>query len=59
MNPADGGMGDGDSDFKIGNVRIEVGGSQKPRKQADFVVRDDVDLPTPGMLPMWLLGLQY
>ncbi len=48
-----------DSDFLIGRRTIEVGGAGKSRKQADCVVRDDVDLPSPGVLPLWLLGLQY
>ena len=48
-----------DSDFVVGSYRIEVGGARKTRKQADYVVRDDIDLPSEGVLPMWLLGLQY
>ncbi|MCF7848094.1 MAG: AAA family ATPase [Kiritimatiellales bacterium] len=48
-----------DSDFLVGRRTIEVGGAGKSRKQADFVVRDDTDLPSPGVLPLWLLGLQY
>ena len=50
---------EGDSDFLVGHRTIEVGGAGKSRKQADFVVRDDTDLPSPGVLPLWLLGLQY
>ena len=46
-------------DFLIDDRRIEVGGRTKSRKSADMVVRDDVDLPTGDVLPMWLLGLEY
>jgi predicted AAA+ superfamily ATPase len=48
-----------DSDFQIDNYQIEVGGSSKKRKQADYVVRDNIDLPADQVLPMWMLGLQY
>ena len=48
-----------DSDFTVEGRTIEIGGRGKSRKQADYVVRDDLDLPAPGVLPLWLLGLQY
>ncbi|MEI2421177.1 hypothetical protein V6O07_12965, partial [Arthrospira platensis SPKY2] len=32
-------------DFLIDNRKVEVGGRKKERKDADFVVRDDIDLP--------------
>lgn len=28
-------------------------------KKADFVVRDDVDVPVDNVIPLWMLGLQY
>jgi len=46
-------------DFLIGHRKVEVGGRKKGRKDADFVVRDDVDLPTGQVLPLWMLGLEY
>jgi len=48
-----------DSDFTVEGLTIEVGGTGKSRKKADYVVRDNLDLPAPGVLPLWLLGLQY
>lgn len=46
-----------DCDFIVNGLRIEVGGQRKRAKAADFVVRDNVDLPSGNILPMWLLGL--
>lgn len=46
-------------DFLVDNRKIEVGGRKKGRKDADFVVRDDVDLPAGQVLPLWMLGLEY
>ena len=40
-------------------ITIEVGGSSKERKKADFVIRDDSDYPAPGVIPLWLLGMMY
>jgi hypothetical protein len=39
--------------------RIEVGGAKKQRKQADFVIRDDIDFPGTNALPLWTLGMMY
>jgi len=41
------------------DVKIEVGGISKRPKSADFVIRDDLDLPAGKALPLWLLGLGY
>ena len=46
-------------DFHDGTLRYEVGGSNKSRKHADIVIRDDVDLPSRGVLPLWMMGLLY
>jgi len=46
-------------DFVIGDLRIEVGGQKKSAKSADFVVRDNTDLPSGKTIPMWMLGLAY
>ena len=46
-----------DCDFMVNDLRIEVGGRTKKAKSADFVVRDNVDMPSGKIIPMWLLGL--
>ncbi len=46
-------------DFVVDGVSIEVGGKNKRRKEADFVVRDDIDIPHSENLPLWVLGFQY
>jgi hypothetical protein len=38
---------------------LEVGGSSKSAKQADFVIRDDADYPARNAMPLWLLGFLY
>lgn len=48
-----------DCDFIVDGHRIEVGGQRKHPKTADFVVRDNTDVPTGNILPLWLLGLAY
>jgi len=47
-------------DFVVdGSIRIEVGGRTKQRKSADLVVRDGLDVPSPGVLPLWALGFLW
>jgi len=47
-------------DFVVdGSIRIEVGGARKERKQADYVVRDRVDVPAHGVIPLWMLGMMW
>jgi len=46
-----------DCDFIVNDIRIEVGERTKKAKAADFVVRDNADLPSGKILPMWLIGL--
>lgn len=48
-----------DYDFLIDNRTVEIGGRKKERKNAKWVIRDDVELPTGPVLPLWMLGLQY
>lgn len=48
-----------DCDFIAGELRIEVGGARKNIKAADFVIRDNLDLPSGNSLPLWLPGLGY
>ncbi len=47
------------ADFVVDGLKVEVGGRNKKRKAADFVVRDDTDIPLKGILPMWCLGFGY
>ena len=48
-----------DYDFLIDNRKVEIGGRKKDRKNAELVIRDDVDLPSGPVLPLWMLGLEY
>jgi predicted AAA+ superfamily ATPase len=48
-----------DYDFLIDDRKVEVGGKKKDRKNSDYVVRDDVDLPSGRVIPLWMLGLEY
>lgn len=43
-------------DFVVGGRLVEVGGRGKRRTKAEFVVRADVELPSPGVLPLWTVG---
>ncbi|MEK6704294.1 MAG: AAA family ATPase [Bdellovibrionota bacterium] len=42
-----------------GKTTIEIGGATKKRKKADFMIRDGTDVPTTGVIPMWLLGFAW
>jgi hypothetical protein len=46
-------------DFLIDQFKVEVGGKNKESKKADFVLRDDVDIPDGNMIPLWMLGFEY
>jgi uncharacterized protein len=46
-------------DFSVGKITLEVGGRNKSAKGADFVLRDDVDLPSKKVIPLWSLGMIY
>jgi predicted AAA+ superfamily ATPase len=46
-------------DFLIDQFKVEVGGKNKEPKRADFVLRDDVDIPDGDMIPLWMLGFEY
>lgn len=51
---------DSTGDFVVdGGTTIEVGGRSKRAKSAEFVVRDDLDVPTRNAIPMWALGFGY
>lgn len=45
------------SDFEVNDFSVEIGGRSKKIKKADFVIRDDIDMPKKGVLPLWSLGL--
>ncbi len=52
------------SDFSIGKYTFEVGGARKSRGQLSgvsdgFVVRDDVEYLSGGVVPLWGFGLMY
>ncbi len=36
-----------------------MGGPSKKIKNADFVIRDDIEYPSRNALPLWLLGMMY
>jgi hypothetical protein len=43
---------------------FEVGGHKKGRRQIaevpnSFVVKDDIEYGTPGIIPLWMFGLNY
>lgn len=48
-----------DCDFTCDGLKIEVGGKNKKIKRADYVIRDDVDIPALNIIPMWLLGMGW
>jgi hypothetical protein len=48
------------ADFAIDDeFSVEVGGPRKARKRADFVIRDGIDWPAPGIVPLWTLGFLW
>ncbi|MCK4764498.1 MAG: hypothetical protein KAW12_20025 [Candidatus Aminicenantes bacterium] len=50
---------DAEYDFLIDQFKTEVGGKKKGAKKADFVLRDDVDIPDGKVIPLWMLGFEY
>jgi hypothetical protein len=46
-------------DFVTEGFTLEVGGPNKKKKNADYVVRDGIDVPVPGVIPMWILGMMW
>ena len=53
-----------DSDFCIDEYTFEVGGKNKKRKQiADipngYVVKDNIEFASDGVIPLWAFGLLY
>ncbi|MCD6267925.1 MAG: ATP-binding protein, partial [Thermotogaceae bacterium] len=46
-------------DLIFNNIRLEIGGPNKKPKQADYVIRGDIDLPVRNAIPMWVLGMGW
>lgn len=46
-------------DFLIDNKKIEVGGKNKKLKKADFVLKDDIEIPLRNNIPLWVAGTIY
>ncbi len=46
-------------DFFLNNIKIEIGGKNKKRKNADFVIMDDIDVPFGNKIPLWVCGMVY
>lgn len=47
------------ADFVFDGRTLEVGGKNKKGKNADFVIRDDVDVPIRNIIPLWMLGMLW
>lgn len=52
------------TDFRIGDAIFEVGGAKKGKKQLagnpnGIVVRDDIEVGAPAIVPLWHFGLNY
>ncbi len=46
-------------DFIFNDIKIEVGGGNKKTKGADFVIKDDIDVPVKRSIPLWVLGMMW
>lgn len=46
-------------DYVVDGKRVEVGGHAKKVKKADFVIRDDIDVPVGNKIPMWMIGMVF
>jgi predicted AAA+ superfamily ATPase len=44
---------DSQYDYRVGERTFEIGGRSKKAKQADYVIRDDIDLPAGKVIPLW------
>ena len=52
------------SDFLVDGHTFEVGGHKKGRRQIaevpdSYVVKDDIEYATQGVVPLWMFGLNY
>jgi len=48
-----------DCDYMIDGKKIEVGGKGKKIKNADYVIRDDIDVPFGNKIPLWMVGMVF
>ena len=46
-------------DYIINGIKFEIGGRNKKRKNAEYIVSDDLDIPLGNRLPLWMAGFQY
>jgi hypothetical protein len=46
-------------DFLVDKMTLEIGDRNKKLKGADFVIRDDMEMPGTRTSPMWSLGMMY
>jgi hypothetical protein len=46
-------------DYLVSNYSIEVGGKHKNNKRADYVIKDDIDVPYKNNIPMWMAGFCF
>lgn len=46
-------------DFEVDKYKIEIGGKDKKRKKADWIIADDIELPMKNKIPLWLLGMAW
>ena len=52
------------SDFEIDGMTFEVGGRRKGKKQlataeVGYIVRDDIEIGSGNIIPLWAFGLTY
>lgn len=45
-------------DFVSHGMLFEVGGRNKKAKSANYVIRDDLEYPSPRQIPLWTMGLR-
>ena len=45
--------------FNGRNISIEVGGKKKSFKQSDYVIRDNIDYPASGVIPLWAISMMW
>ncbi len=47
------------ADYTFNGLQLEIRGKNKKRKESNFVIRDDTEVPFGNSLPMWLLGMMW
>ena len=48
-----------EADLIFNGLKLEIGGKKKSSKSADFVIRDDIDVPARNSIPLWMLGMLW